>query len=186
MYARSLALRLLHLRPAPSRALRCQLDPAALAPRCPPVRTYAIPGRPRSTVGEPTRTVKRSVKNAAGTAADASKSAAKQKNLEKEAKAKAKAKAAKAKKKELTPEQKARKAKALEKADIKELKKLALDPPLVAQSNAWTVFFTEKTRGHGMFGETKDAAEIRRKAAERTKEIAAAWKDISAPDREVC
>ena len=183
-----------HRLPLPS-ALRHQPDAASRAALYHAIRTYATPGRPRNVVGEPSKPVKRSVKRAAPKATDAAESPAKRKVEAKKAKAKAKpkpkakpkAKAAKPKK-ELTVEQKERKAASLEKKKVLELKKLALKPPVVTQSNAYIEFFKEKSAQNAALKEklSGGAKEQNQRVAEHGKAVGAAWKELAASDVEVC
>ncbi|GAB7348572.1 hypothetical protein MBLNU459_g6961t2 [Dothideomycetes sp. NU459] len=167
-------------------------------------RTYATPGRPKKAVGEPTKTVKRAVKRAASDKTTESAAAAKQKEQAKKAqekakkvaaaaqkKAKEKAKAAKEKaaaaakkakaSKILTPEQreKAKKARAL--ADIMELKKLALSPPVARASNTWLTFNGARTRD-ALKGE--NGLDIRSELGSVVKQNSQAYKDLSPAELE--
>jgi flagellar biosynthesis GTPase FlhF len=166
-------------------------------------------GRPKKAVGEPSRPVKRAVKAKAKEPASTKTDAAAKKIAEKEKAAKKKAaekekkkKAAAAKKEKpaLTPEQVERKTAALQKAEIKDLKKAALEPPAKnGVRNAWLAFMKEKgneLRERIASESESDGARtaegrtshetIRAQLAAHSKNIAAAWKDVTPAEREVC
>ncbi|KAK5168243.1 uncharacterized protein LTR77_006812 [Saxophila tyrrhenica] len=133
----------LPLRPSP---FQCQSDVVPRSAIVLSTRSYASPGRPRKTVGEPSKPVKRAVKRTA----KANDGPAK-----KQVEAKKKTAAAKKKKttpkkrapKELTAEQKEAKQARLDKAKIAELKKAALKPPTRRSVTAYNAFFSEKMKG---------------------------------------
>ncbi|EME88870.1 uncharacterized protein MYCFIDRAFT_213435 [Pseudocercospora fijiensis CIRAD86] len=158
-----------------------------------PIRTYATPGRPKSVVGEPSRPVKRNVKKGAAKPRDASSAASKKLASKKLASKKRTTTRAK------TPEQKAAQAEkqaaqkaalakrkaaqkaasqaTAEKEKLQELKKAALDPPKQKTGvNAYITFFAEKAAGSSVSDKVN--------FAERSKNIGAEWKNISATDRE--
>ncbi len=151
-----------------------------------PSRSYATPGRPRSTVGEPSRPIKRAVKRAAKTPstddAASKKTAAKKKTA---AAKKKKAAPAKERRAPLTPEQKqaklaAKKART-EKERIKELKKIALDPPKHSPLTAFNVYTAEKLKENSREGSDKQPAEYR----ETFKAVTRSWADRTPADIEV-
>jgi hypothetical protein len=160
-------------------------------------RLFIPAGRPKKAVGEPSRPVKRAVKAKAKKPASTGTDAAAKKVAENEKAAKKKA-AAEAKKAKparvLTPEQVEKKKAALQKAEMKDLKKAALDPPAQrGVRTAWTAFTKEKG------GELRDriASEsesegkttgvtIRTQLGEQSKRLSAAWKNITPAELEVC
>lgn len=110
-------------------------------------RLFNPAGRPKKAVGEPSRPVKRAVKAKAKKPASTETDAAAAKIAEKEKAAKKKAAELKKKKKPaavkkaLTPEQVERKKAALQKAELKDLKKAALEPPVRnGKRSAWLAF----------------------------------------------
>lgn len=148
-------------------------------------RSYATPGRPRTAVGEPTKTVKRAVKR---TAAEKDPEATTPKKPAK--------KAAKKPVKEPTEEDKARakaeaykeKVRANVKADkvrLQQLEELALPTPkgLVAspKMTAWTAYSGERVKEQfsGTHGQKADLSSV-------VKELARSYKDLPAAQREVC
>lgn len=147
-------------------------------------RSYATPGRPRTAVGEPTKTVKRAVKRTAAA-----------KDPEATTPKKPAKKAAKKPVKEPTEEDKARakvnadkkKASAKVKADkakLHQLEELALPTPkgLVAspKMTAWTAYNSEKV--YEQFSGTQGQANL----SSLVKELARNYKDLPAAQREVC
>lgn len=147
-------------------------------------RTYATPGRPKTAVGEPSKTVKRAVKRVASeknTTTPAAKST-KPKKVPKE-------------KEPLTEEQEAKLANkariALEKvrkAEIKELKEEALVQPKDAHFTraitAWAVFNGEKSRE--AFAAKDGAANSANSPQDMMKVNSQAYKELSPAEREVC
>lgn len=142
------------------------------------------PSRPKKAVGEPSRPVKRDVKRAAKSPKE---DAATQKV--KARKATAKKKVASPKKKELTEEQKARQAsraakrkERLQKADIAELKKLALDAPRLRITNPWLQFIQEKLnlKEHMTSGQR-----VTESFSQRQKEIIQEYRNITPAEQEV-
>jgi len=154
-------------------------------------RYYATPGRPRSTVGEPSRPVKRAAKRQAKstvetTAADKQVKAKKAKATEKAKKPKtAAAKKPKSvrKKAEPTEEQKAAKAQRVARANLADLKKAALNPPPRRNGSAYNVYFKEKLKGVDVKG--AEGADSREKFLNVTKPVIAAWKNVSPAELEV-
>jgi len=163
-------------------------------------------GRPKKAVGEPSRPVKRAVKAKAKKPAATETDAAAKKVAEKEKAAKKKAaelkKKAAAKKKAkpaLTPEQVERKKAALQRAEIKDLKKAALEPPVKSGvRSAWLVFSKEKggelrerianesdSEGRATEGKTP-LATIKSQLAAHSKNVSAAWKNVTPAELEVC
>lgn len=184
--------------PASTRLLSAPLSiPAATSSLVLSIRTYATPGRPKSVVGEPSRPVKRSVKSAARKPADGSSPA--------EKKLAAKRKGAAKKRVPLTEEQQAAQQERLEaaratlkkrqqkkrdaekaqadKEKIKELKGLALDPPLTPHSSGYIAFTTEKLKVMGPLGTNDDGT--KQTLGPRMKAVAAEWHTISPADHEV-
>ena len=158
-------------------------------------------GRPRKAVGEPSRPVKRAVKKAAKKPAAPTDEAAVALIAEKKRIAKEKLAAAHARQRKLaaaekkkaqeaamTPEELANKRAALAKAEVRDLKKAALDPPFPNSLNAYTAFMREK-------GKTLKASydpstptsqsEVRAKITEHSKKVATAYKELSAGELEV-
>lgn len=157
-------------------------------------------GRPKKAVGEPSRPVKRAVKSAAKKPSTANNDAAvaklaerKRAAKEREAAKKQKAKDATAAKKAkaLLPEEVEKKKKALLRASERELRKAALSPPRVKNTNAWAQFMASKGK------DLKDALANREPGpdgkliqpkdfiAQHTKRVSAAWKEITPSELEV-
>lgn len=141
-------------------------------------RTYATPGRPKKAVGEPSKTVKRDVKRAAADKTKPTKAASKLKDAPKKKKKVVKEKAP------LTDAQKERLARIaknkevkLQKAEIAELKKIALPEPKTLYSTrqvtAWMVY-------NGAYQQ-----EHRTTLGEATKEASRLFKELSASELEV-
>jgi hypothetical protein len=156
-------------------------------------------GRPKKAVGEPSRPVKRAVKAKAKKPASTETDAAADKIAEKEKAATKKAADLKKKKKPaaakkaLTPEQVERKKAALQKAELKDLKKAALEPPVSGKRNAWVVFLKEKSGDlrEGIASESESEGKatsttIRTQMADYSKKASAAWKDVTPAELEVC
>lgn len=163
-------------------------------------------GRPKKDAVEASKPAKRAVKTAAKkpastkTTAAAKKKAAEKKAATKKKAAekkvaerkktaeKKKAAAEKAKaKRVLTPEQVEKKKAALQKAEVKDLKKAALEPPKISVANGFAHFYKEQHK------ETYDAIKEQHPnvaATELTgmvsRENAAKWKTLSASEIEVC
>lgn len=164
-------------------------------------RLYATPGRPKKAVGEPSRVIKRAVKRAAKTPADPTTDAAakkvetKKKGATKKTKVagtkkpatktKAKAKAKAKAKKPLTDAQKAVKKANVQKLEITELKKAALDPPHIPQLSAYLQFSVEKSKESQLSAEGLSPEQRRKQFGEMGKSIAAQWKSSSSADVEV-
>ncbi|KAF2211594.1 hypothetical protein CERZMDRAFT_98475 [Cercospora zeae-maydis SCOH1-5] len=176
---------------------RSRLPNVIVLPRCNratpsplvlPIRTYATPGRPKSVVGEPSRPVKRAVKNAAakprdGTSAAEKKIAAKKRKPaskqaatpEKAAKRLAvstrKAERAAASKEKAAQ----RKAAIAKKTKLEDLKATALPeaPKKSVYSSTYQAFWAEAVR-------QSDSENVN----DRVKEAAAKWKQVSAADVE--
>lgn len=192
------------------RPLQARLRTTA-APQTPfalAIRTFAYAprlldsaGRPRKAVGEPSRPVKRAVKKAAKKAATPEEKAliaekkriAKEKLKKQNAAAKEKQKkqdaAAKkaAKKAAMTPEQLEQKKAKLQKAEITELKKAALNPPLPSSTNPWLVFVREKSKELKTAIESapsKYPKDVKYVLSEHSRNAAAAWKALSAGELE--
>lgn len=108
--------------------------------------------------------------------------------------AKKKAAAAKKAKPELTPEQVEKKKAVLQKAEIKDLKKAALEPP--ARNNhtsAWLVFAKEKgSELRERIANESDSngkaspAIIQAQLSAHIRNVAAAWKNVTPSELEVC
>lgn len=141
-------------------------------------------GRPKKAVGEPSKPIKRAVKSTSkkpaskDTDAAAKKLAQKKKLAEKKAAAAAKAKA----KRTLTPEQLEKKKAAAKKAENKELKKAALDPPNVPVASAYHVFIKEQS---GKLKEQSANGNQKAAIAEFGKTVSAAWRSLSPGELEV-
>lgn len=172
-----------------------------------PRRHYAIPGRPKKAVGEPSKTVKRAVKKAAkepvsfdattqepavAKPARTKKIAAKKPAKKPAAKKPAKKPSAKKRKevavkrpvkKVLTDEQLLSKRAKAEKEAIKQAKLAVLSPPKVGYSSAWLVFMRErsselyKSEDRPTTGQAYIGALI--------KDACATWKELSASEMEV-
>lgn len=153
-------------------------------------------GRPRKAVGEPSRPVKRAVKKAAKKPTISKEDAAAKKVAEKEKKRLAKEKekkkkaadAKKAKQLAMTPEQLERKKASLLRAETKELKKAALNPPFPnTRLNAYSVFLRETAKkNYASTSSTHGGIEgARSRLKQATAANVAAWKDISASELEV-
>jgi hypothetical protein len=167
---------------------RLPLRPAAV--QCTlilPHRSYATPGRPRKTVGEPSRPVKRAVKRAAKSTTSDDPASKQVKAKKKTAAAKKKptkqAAPAKPKRKLLTPEQKEARVARREKDDVKNLKKAALSPPGQKTATAWIMFIKDKLKGVAASGEEGSNQERLR---QRIRPVAEQWKALSAAELEVC
>ncbi|KAI5370241.1 Putative High mobility group box domain-containing protein [Septoria linicola] len=156
------------------------------------IRTYATPGRPKSVVGEPSRTVKRAVKKAASKPNDGSSAA------EKKIAAKARSPATK-RTRALTPEQAAkrqeaadlkaardaarkgrtaqRKAVEKKKTKIEDLKAAALPecPKRTGYTSAYQAYWSQTAKGSGGTASTINAM---------IKEAAAKWKEMGPADIE--
>lgn len=142
-------------------------------------------GKPKKTVGEPSKPVKRAVKTAAkkktNPEAAAKKLAAKQKAAEKK-----KAQLAKKKvKRTLTPKQVEKKKAALARAQLQDLRKAALDPPKVSPASAWTAFMTEKAGLKSAFANRSQGAKINEVLGDYVKSLAAEWRNCSPSEIEV-
>lgn len=151
-------------------------------------RQLSPAGRPKKAVGEPSNPVKRAVKKTAKkpasskTDAAAKKLAQKKKLAEKKAAAAKKAKA----KRVLTPEQVEKKKAALQKAELKDLKKAALEPPVtVGRASAYLEFVKEKSRDWVKSSPSSTGLTSKQALAEYSKGVAAAWKQLSPADIEV-
>jgi hypothetical protein len=184
--------------PAPSTQSGLCIRTFSYAPR------LLIPtGRPKKAVGEPSRPVKRAVKAKAKQPASTETDAAAVKIAEKEKAAKKKATALKKKKKPaaakklvkkaLTPEQVERKKAALQKAELKDLKKAALEPPVTSKRSAWLVFLKEKSGElrEGIASESESEGKatmttIRTQMADYSRKASAAWKNVTPAELEVC
>ncbi|KAK3720326.1 hypothetical protein LTR37_003737 [Vermiconidia calcicola] len=145
-------------------------------------RFYATPGRPRRTVGEPSRPVKRAAKSNASKTKSTEDPATKQVREKKSAAAKKKPPPKRQTKKELTDEQKAAKDAKIAKAKITDLKKAALSPPPNRGPNAWNEFFAERMK-------TVNAKEMqgpdrRQKLSQVLQPIVAEWKSLPPADLE--
>lgn len=159
-------------------------------------------GRPRKAVGEPSRPVKRAVKKAAKKPATPEDDAAAAKVAEKKAlaaekkrlakereKQKTAAAAKKAKEAALSPEQIEKKKAALVKAEVRELRKIALDPPFpTGKFTAYGMFMKEKgkdlsARLKSESGLNQDG--VKSALAEHSKHVQEAFKELPASDLEV-
>ena len=186
----------LPIRSQPYQQLQHDLAVRSIAPSF--YRAYAQitpsrPGRPKKAVGEPSRPVKRAVKRAAKSPKE---DAATQKvKARRETAQKKKKAAAKPKKKTLTEEQKARQAelkakrkaktaKDVQKANITELKKLALDPPVVNKYSAYILFIKDRLSGGGEMKGLKHA-DINQAFKDRTKRITEEWRNLTPAELEV-
>ncbi|EMD01052.1 hypothetical protein BAUCODRAFT_193877 [Baudoinia panamericana UAMH 10762] len=204
MFGRRVAV-LLHTRPSANLPVTtpppCQYELALRPSTKQTVRTYATPSRPRSVVGEPSKTIRRAVKRAAPKATS-SDSPAKQKveakkesaaakkkttsepNAKPKAKAKATAKPKPKPKKVLTDKQKAAQKVKLEKLKIVELKKAALDPPSHRfNTTAYRAFYADHVAKLMKERRSEEVAQTIRGGAPM-KECAGLWREISAADRE--
>lgn len=143
----------------------------------PQARLYATPGRPKSVVGEPSKTVKRAVKRAAAT--NTSSGTLPAKNTANKGSAKAASKkssaAKKTTRKPLTEEQKAARAAKQQRELKKALRAAALDPPKVAHSNAYQQFFADRMKAFFSAAQTGSAPRI---AKENSRAIAQEWKQL--------
>ena len=196
----------LPLRPA---SFQCQHDLTARVLLSSSQRYYATPGRPRSTVGEPSRPVKRAVKRAAKAPDGPAKEKVQERKKDAAAKKKAPAKktavalkkttpvAAKKKtaapkktttaptkkratRRVLTDAQKATKAQKAENDKIKEYKKAALSPPKNgSRRTAYNMFAQEKLKG-------QDLKTTGEKVTDVVKRLAPEFKQLSAAELEVC
>lgn len=157
-------------------------------------RNYATPGRPRKSVGEPSKPVKRAVKRAALATDDTPAAATTKTTRATKSKAAPKKKTVTKKKtvpkKELTPEELVRvQAKAdrkkitLERAKIKELKTAALDPPFPSQTAAYICFFSDRYKARA--GEMDKSQPVPMTQTEMVKSIGAAWRDAMPAEVEV-
>jgi hypothetical protein len=191
-------------------ALRRPLQARLRAIAAPPtqsnlcIRTFSyaprllIPaGRPKKAVGEPSRPVKRAVKAKAKTPTATKTDAAAKKIAEKEKAAELKKKTAAAKKVKpaLTPEEIERKKAALQKAEIKDLKKAALEPPAKKGSfhSAYHAFTKDKggeLREGIASGDQSEGkatrANVTSQMTEFSRGVAAAWKNVTPAELEVC
>jgi hypothetical protein len=157
----------LPFRPA---ALQSQNAVIALSQRC-----YATPGRPRGTVGEPSRTVKRAAKKPPAPSKDkAAKQTKAKKKVAAAKKAKAKARPKKRTRKELTEEQQAAASARLAKAKIADLKKAALNPPKARTVTAYMMFTKEK------YSSSRDTS-----FADSVRSVAQEYKALSPAELEV-
>lgn len=173
-------------------------------------RYYATPGRPKTAVGEPSKTVKRAVKNVAAEKivdpTDAESTSATPKaprapraftTKEPAVKKPKKPKVPKAKvKKELTEQQQAFAARRKEIAEIKKQKELLLDlkkraltlPKNISSRrnvSAWIVYNSEKVR-ESWSSSPPEKGEARQALGQRSKENSRDFKALSDADREVC
>lgn len=140
-------------------------------------RTYATPGRPKKAVGEPSKTVKRDVKRAAADKTKPTKAASKLKNAPKKKEVvKEKAPLTDAQKERLARIAKNKELK-LQKAEIAELKKIALPEPKTLYSTrqitAWMVY-------NGTYQQ-----EHRSNLGQATREASRLFKELSASELEV-
>lgn len=166
------------------------------------VRLYAQitpsrPGRPKKAVGEPSRPVKRAVKQAAKSPKeDAATQKVKEnkKTVQQKKKKKTTKSAAKPKKKTLTEDEKAKQAerlakrkatkmKAVEAANVRELKKIALTPPHVGHHTVYSMWLKDKVNGEKM--RTSDFGERSRIFAEMQKQASAEFKQFTPAQLEV-
>lgn len=151
-------------------------------------RLYATPGRPRTAVGEPSKTIKRSVKKTASkTPKDGDSAAVKQVKEKKASAAKKKKNAvAKPKKKapkKLTEQQVAAKKAKTQKDKIKALKAVALKPPRGARTkSAWMTFFSENMRNAGLGGA---GPEMQARVRDHVKGLGEAYRALTPAEREV-
>jgi len=147
-------------------------------------------GRPRKAVGEPSRPVKRAVKAKAKKPASTETDAAAKKIAEKEKAAKKKAAATKKAKPALTPEQVEKKKLALQKAEVKELKRAALQPPAKSDlTSAYIAFTKEKGKELKELIANESGSNGKVKAVhalgQHQQNVAAAWKNVTPSELEV-
>ncbi|KAK3700953.1 hypothetical protein LTR37_015659 [Vermiconidia calcicola] len=145
-------------------------------------RSYATPGRPRRTVGEPSRPVKRAAKSNASKTKSTEDPATKQVKEKKSTAAKKKPAPKRQAKKELTDEQKAAKDAKIAKAKITDLKKAALSPPSNRGPNAWNEFFAERMKS--VNAKEMQGPDRRQKMSQVLQPIVAEWKSLSPADLE--
>ncbi len=170
----------------PFRPSQCPLEVVSTIAQ----RSYASPGRPRKTVGEPSRPVKRAVKRTAkatdGGPAKRQVKAKKDVAAAKKKTAKAAAPPASKKKrapKAVTEEQKAAAKAKIAKAKDADLKKATLKPPSNRAISAYNAFMAEKRKG-APAGEMQ-GPDVSQKMSAMMKELAAEWKSLSPAELEV-
>jgi len=165
------------------------------------LRSYATPGRPKKVVGEPSRPVKRAVKRAASepntgdSAAEElveakkrnavvkkkKKSAKKTLSPEQEAAAAEKAALKKQQAKASAEKKKQRARVSADKQKLVDLRKQALEPPVLVKVNAWNVFTAERSKGISIPGTQEERQQLFTKLVrERTE----AWKSLSPAELE--
>lgn len=148
-------------------------------------RSYASPGRPRKTVGEPSKPVKRAAKKTAKATNDtATKQVKAKKKTAATKKAKAKPKPKKRTRKELTEEQKAAASVRLAKAKITDLKKAALKPPSVRAVSAYNAYCKEKLTG--VDGDNMRGPNRTQSMRDVMRPVVEGWKSLSPAELEVC
>lgn len=163
---------------APSPLLQNHRDLPLRKLLAPQRRLYATPGRPKSVVGEPSKTVKRAVKRAA--AKTTSSDTLPTKNTAKKSKTKTAAKK-KTTGKPLTEEQKTARAAKQQREMKKALRAAALEPPKVAHSNAYQQFFADRMKA---FFSSTPPDSTPRIAKNNSRAIAQEWKQLAPADIE--
>jgi hypothetical protein len=156
-------------------------------------------GRPRKTVGEPSRPVKRAVKKTAKKPAtpedvalvEEKKRAAKEKLAAAKERQKKQGAAAKKQAREaaMTPEELERKKARLLRAEVKDLKTAALNPPFPTTLSSWTAFLREKgkeLKEHFDPSTKTNVEEVKSAMGVHSAKVSAAYKQLSSGELEVC